>query len=549
MKRILTLLLTAALLLSFAACSAKQDSAEEAPSASDSEQTADTGEFPDTSDWRLYDSMLSRLRTERDTAARLELIHSLENRLMSSRCVIPVYSAYDRYLVKEGVDNAYIDVFGAGHYMYASKKGSDSISVAELTEPKSLESLTASDSDCGSVAAQLCGSLFTFSADGAAVPSLAVDAEVLSDGLTCLVTLRDGIKWSDGSDVTADQIAEALDGLVKTDKRFSIIATDDDGKAQVSVTGNRCLRISLSERCGYLRSLFTAPLLCPEKRESDDGVEYISCGAFVCSDWERGIQMTMTRNPNWYDASNVDDLTLRYMFFDSESEARNAFDSGKVDIIPMLSENAADKSANELCAASSGRIYCIAFNSESVVFRGRTAEQSAYIREAVSLLIDRGYICDNILKGKAEPTLSVVPDGMSDGNGAVYTTDFKDRFYTENKEERAVRAEELLSASVSTDSASGADADEEPFCLIYLTDDDPRSVAAAESIQQDLDAAGVQMTICEKSGEEYEKALAEGAYDMTGVNISADVSDPEPYLAFWSADSEQNLCRFGKKTF
>ena len=68
-------------------------------------------------------------------------------------------------------------------------------------------------------------------------------------------------------------------------------------------------------------------------------------------------------------------------------------------------------------------------------------------------------------------------------------------------------------------------------------------------MQQDLDAAGVQMTICEKSGEEYEKALAEGAYDMTGVNISADVSDPEPYLAFWSADSERNLCRFGKKTF
>src|SRR5699024_10636244 len=71
-----------------------------------------------------------------------------------------------------------------------------------------------------------------------ASPDLAESYEVSEDGLTYTITLKDGLKWSDGEPLTADDVLWSIDAALQTTQVNSIYTSAFKKIADKSAEGN-----------------------------------------------------------------------------------------------------------------------------------------------------------------------------------------------------------------------------------------------------------------------------------------------------------------------
>ena len=155
-------------------------------------------------DWAQYDELIAQIKAETDFAKRTELMHQSEDILMATNCVIPIYYYNDIYLMKDYVSGIYSNPYATKFFMYTKlDNGSDTLRLNLSSEPDYLDPALNSSVDGACLAANSFSGLFTYDSTGKPVPACAESYEVSEDGLTYTVKLKDGLKWSDGSDLTA----------------------------------------------------------------------------------------------------------------------------------------------------------------------------------------------------------------------------------------------------------------------------------------------------------------------------------------------------------
>ena len=225
MKRSIALLLALVMLLSLAACAGKSNSDSTTPSTStetngttESTDTADTSseEVPDAAslvsdafidpinDWDQYNTMIDEIKAETDFAKRTELMHEAEDVLMSNYCIIPLYYYNDIYMLKDYVEGMYANLFGTKFFQNVHMtNGSTTLRLNLASEPDFLDPALNSSVDGACLAAASFSGLYTYNAEGHTEPACATGYTVSEDGLHFVVTLREGLEWSDGSDLTA----------------------------------------------------------------------------------------------------------------------------------------------------------------------------------------------------------------------------------------------------------------------------------------------------------------------------------------------------------
>ena len=209
MKKTLSILLVLVVLCSYAFC---QSSAEQAKPAStstsslviDPEEHVGADYVDPVKDWSKYDDLIAAIKSETDTAKRTEMMHEAEDILMSNFCVIPFYYYNDVYMLKSYVSGVYSNAFATKFFQYTKlSNGSDTLRVCLASEPDFLDPALNSSVDGACLAAASFSGLYTYDANGVTVPACAVGYTVSEDGLEYTVTLKSGLKWSDGSDLTA----------------------------------------------------------------------------------------------------------------------------------------------------------------------------------------------------------------------------------------------------------------------------------------------------------------------------------------------------------
>jgi len=196
--------------------------------------------------------------------------------------------------------------------------------------------------------------------------------------------------------------------------------------------------------------------------------------------------------------------------------------------------------------------YYAAFNSKSKLFNGKTTAQAACMREAFSILIDREYICENIGQTGQIAANAFIPLGMADGNGGVFKTDAIKQGYFDpyaiNNDPKGTteRARTLLAAAGYKFGADGKLSAETPIELEYLTNQSSGHIAIAESIQQDLAAVGIKLTIQVQDWNVFLQERKQGNFDFAREGWIADFNDPINMLEMWTTVSGNNDCQFGR---
>lgn len=578
MKKFLALLLAALMVVSIVACTTKpadnpgtqgQTSTEEVPDAKDLVSKA----FIDpVKDWAQYDALIAQIKSETDFAKRTELMHQAEDILMATNCVIPIYYYNDIYLQKPYVEGIYSNPYATKFFMYSKMtNGETTLRLQLSSEPDYLDPALNSSVDGACLAANSFSGLYTYNADGVPVPACAASYTVSEDGCTYTVTLKEGLKWSDGSDLTAADFVYAWKRAAadETGADYAYMFDNFKNFPDIAVEAPDALTLvfELNAPCAYMEDLMAFPTFYPVKQSAVEAYAdyktspggwcqeagFVSNGAYICTDWKHDTSMTYEKNPYWYDADKVTVEKLEYMLSADDTAIFAAYNAGNLDFADSVpTDEVANLLSNpEFHIVDELGTYYAAFNCKSKIFEGKTPEQAACMREAFTILIDRDYICENIGQTGQVAANAFIPLGMADGNGGIFKKTAEEGYFdakATNKDHAATveKARTLLKAAGYKFGEDGKLSAETPIQLVYLTNTTSGHIKIAESIQQDLAEIGIELSIQQQDWNVFLEERKAGNFDFAREGWIADFNDPINMLEMWTTVSGNNDCQFGR---
>ena len=533
-------------------------------------------------DWQEYNNLIAQIKMETDTAKREELMHQAEDILMETNAIVPLYYYNDPYMLKENVKGVYSNVYGFKYFMFADPgEGKDALRIYMASEPDKLDPALNSTMDGGCLAANSFTGLCSYNDKGEVELALADKYEVSEDGLTYTFTMKDGLKWSDGSELTAKDFEyswkRAADPKTAADYSYMYngIATNEDGSLNVKASEDgKTFVVNLKAPCAYFLDLCTFPTFYPVPQasvEAEEGWEtnpglwaqeagFVSNGAFVLKEWKHNESMVYEKNPNYYRADEVKVERLEFMLSDDDAAPYAAYQAGDLDFIDSIptDETAAVLDSPEFHIVDQLGTYYMCFNVNSPLFEGKTPEQANAMRRAFSIIIDREYIAENIGQTGQVVANTFVPAIMLDGNGGEFRAN--DDAYTYPNEEavgyfdpsydaydaNCEEARKLLESAGYKFGDDGMLSDETPLTVTYVTNEGGGNVQIAEALQQDFAALGIDMVIDTKEWSVFLNERKAGNFDLARNGWVADFNDPINMLEMWTTESGNNDAQLGK---
>ena len=539
---------------------------------------ADEGSEPD---WTEYDALIAEIKSTTDFAEREAKMHQAEDILMDTGAIVPIYYYNDLYMQKPEVEGIYSNAYATKFFMYATNGDSDTLNLNLSSEPDKLDPALNSSVDGACLAVTAFGGLYTYDSNGELTPNYATGVEVSEDGLTYTFTMREGLKWSDGSDLTAKDFEYSwkraaapataadysymYDGIKGYPEDLAVTASEDGAT----------LTVELNAPCAYFLDLaaFPAFFAVPQQSvEAADGWEenpgawaleagFVTSGAYTLTEWTHNESMVYTKNPNYWDAENVKLEKLVFMLSADDTAIYAAYQAGDLDFIDTVPTDEIQnlKDSPEFYIVDELGTYYVAFNIKSDLFAGKTVEQAAAMRKAFSKLIDRDYIIETVGQTEQKPANAFIPEGMMDGNGGVFkenddaynypvTAELEDGSESAGYYDYEVDVEGAIELLKEAGFEFDGDmlSDSTPISFEYLTNETSGHIAIAECIQQDLAAVGINMTIRTCDWNVFLNDRKAGNYDVARNGWIADFNDPINMLEMWTTDSGNNDVQFGR---
>ena len=278
---------------------------------------------------------------------------------------------------------------------------------------------------------------------------------------------------------------------------------------------------------------------------NDAGENFVCNGAYVLSSWNHDSDMTYVKNDNYWDADSVTVTTLNVMLTAETTAAYTAYTTGDLDFIDDIpvEEMETAKTSSEYVVLDNLGTYYASFNYNTDLYDelGLDEEQAKVFRHAITLLIDRQYIIDTVGQNNQEVATSFVPAGCSDGNGG----EFKNKdYYSTDYEANVEEAKSLLESIGLYDTAS--DALTQDISLTYLTNNSEGNVKIGECIQADLATVGINLSIDQEEWNVFQETRKAGKYDFAREGWIMDYNDPINMLEMYTTSSGNNNPQFGK---
>ena len=580
-KRMVSVLLAGTMVLSsFGMTVMAETEAEAAKSSGKSSEAAP--------DWDDYNAKIAKIYQETDLAKREALMHEAEDELMATWAVIPIYYYNDIYMLNTECSGLYSNLFGFKYFAYMSAPDNE-LNANLASEPDHLDPALNSSVDGACLAILAFSGLFAYDEDGELVPELAEDLpEVSEDGLTYTFKIRDGLKWSDGEKLDAEDLVYSWNRLAdpNTAADYSYLcdsmnlAKNDDGTLAIEASEDGLtFTCHLTRPCAYFLDLCAFPAFFPVPEQAVTEADpkganpgawalesgFVTSGPMTCTAWKHNESMTYEKSPNYWNADNVTLDKINFMLSADDTAIYNAYNDGSLQFIDTVpNDGIANIIMNDdfFIVPNLGTYY-VAFNVNSKLFDGKTPEQAAKMREAFSLLIDRQYIVDAVGQTGQQPAGAFIPAGMADGQGGVFMEnddayeypvvwDFDGEESVGYYDPTATGAS-MVDQAVELLKEAGFEFDDNnmlssstPISVEYLTNDGSGHVAVAQSIQQDLAVVGINMEIKSEEWNVFLNDRKNGQFDFAREGWLADYNDPINMLEMWLTDSGNNDAQFGR---
>ena len=457
----------------------------------------------------------------------------------------------------------------AGTGISAINKDTGVLKINLASEPDYLDPALNSAVDGGCLAVNSFVGLYTYDKDGKLIPALG-EATVSEDGTTYTFKMIES-KWSNGDVLNANDFVYSWNRAASEETAadyaylFDIIVHNEDGSLAVTAVDDLTLEVTLTNPCPYFLDLVAYPTFMPVHQASveaanPDGTNpgawaqeagFVCNGAYTLESWAHEESMVYVKNPNFYDASNVTMDGLEFMLSADDTAVYAAYNNGDLDFIDKVpnDEIAALQGNSEFYVVDNLGTYYVGFNVNDKMFDGKTPEQAAKMREAMSLLIDRQYIVDNIGQTGQQLADTFVPAGMADGNGGEFKGDTSYYDAAATGAAQADTAKALLEDAgyTFTDNGDGSYAINPALGFEYTINENTGHQQIAEAIQADLSVLGIEVSIKTQDWNVFLDDRKNGNFGVAREGWIADYNDPINMLEIFTSDSGNNDMQLGKK--
>ena len=304
----------------------------------------------DNGTWaETYDVLISEIRKCTDTANRYAMMHLAEDMLMETGCLVPLFFYTDLFMLDDSVNGFFSNPLGYKYFYKADVDGNtDSISVCIASEPDVLDPALNSAVDGATLDSHLFAGLAKWDQDETGKLVIVADcAEELTEGVvnedgtvTYTYTLRDGLKWSDGQDLTAADFAfawkRAASEELGADYGYMLECIKGyPNDLAVEATDDKTLVVTLNNAIAFWNELLAFPSYFPVREDvvanegwCTDASTFVSNGAYKMTGWDHNSVITLTKNENYWDAENVTMKEIKFYLSDDANNMLTNFKNG-----------------------------------------------------------------------------------------------------------------------------------------------------------------------------------------------------------------------------
>ncbi|NEG55118.1 ABC transporter substrate-binding protein [Bifidobacterium platyrrhinorum] len=255
--------------------------------------------------------------------------------------------------------------------------------------------------------------LVSFDTHGRIIDWLAKSHTISKDGLTYTFTLRDGLKFSDGTDVTAADAVFSIErhqaekdaALPLTADIASVTAPDEH---TVEIRLNSAYTPLLAELANFSNGI--VPKDFGGKSESAFFEHPVGTGPFVVSKWDKSGDLTFTKNEHYWQKGKPGISKLVYKTVEDGTQAVNQLKTGEVDGI----ESPALENLDELENGADTKVETTGSWVTHTFFLNTADEHlsDVHVRRALAYALDRGDVTKAVSFGHAVTAKTVLPKGI-----------------------------------------------------------------------------------------------------------------------------------------
>ena len=304
----------------------------------------------DNGTWaETYDVLIGEIKKCTDVENRYAMMHLAEDMLMDTGCLVPLYFYTDLFMLDDSVNGFFSNPLGYKYFYKADVDGNtDSISVCIASEPDVLDPALNSAVDGATLDSHLFAGLAKWDQDETGKLVITADcATELPEGVvnedgtvTYTYTLRDGLKWSDGQDLTAADFAfawkRAASEELGADYGYMLECIKGyPNDLAVEATDDKTLVVTLNNAIAYWNELLAFPSYFPVREDvvanegwCTDASTFVSNGAYKMTGWDHNSVITLTKNDNYWDAENVTMKEIKFYLSDDANNMLTNFKNG-----------------------------------------------------------------------------------------------------------------------------------------------------------------------------------------------------------------------------
>ena len=452
------------------------------------------------------------------------------------------------------------------------KKKADGITVQIGPNPETLDPALNSAVDGGNMLITLFETLLIIDQDNKVQPGQAEKYEVSPDGLTWTFTMRDGLKWSDGTELNAKDFeytfkriadtnvaapyAETVIGMIegykdaidsKNPEKLNVKASDD----------GKTLTVKLAYPCSYFDKIVAFGTMSPVQKATVEKngdswatkpETYVCNGPYTITEWTPSEKIICKKNENYkggWDSSKIVNDKLTFLLLEDSSASYTAYTGGTAQLIkdvpteeiPTLKKDKKDEFNVDPILGT----YYLSMNLNKAPFNNKN------VRKALSLAIDRDYVANTVMQGTYTPAYNYVGTGVDDVDPGKFLENSKaaNGGKTYISEDYKANLEEAKKALAEAGYPEG-----KGFPTItYSTNDTGYHKAVAEYLQQVYKDLGITMNIDIVDWSSFTPKRRAGEYEMARNGWVMDYNDASNMIELFVSSNGNNDGKYNNPAF
>lgn len=439
-----------------------------------------------------------------------------------------------------------------------SAAGANVLSVQVGPSPETIDPALNSAVDGANMIIHAFEGLLKMDKDNNIIPGLAESYDVSDDGLTYTFHLREGLKWSDGSPLTANDFvyswkrlvdpntAAPYGSIINVVKGFDEACDPDNPNPDalgVSAPDDNTFVVELGAPYTYFDKLAAFAACVPVNQATIeangdswtiDPKTYITDGPYYMTEFTDNDKIVFEKNPNYWDAANITFDKIIWNLIEDSNAALTAYQNGDIQMIKSVPTEEIEglRENPEFHIEPNLGTYYLSYNTEKEPFN------DARVREALTLAIDKEYVANTIMQGTYSPAYNMVGPGVSDveaGSSFADTTieKYGKHFGSTSYEDDLQKAKDLLAEAGYPDGQGFPE-------FSYMTNDTGYHKSVAEYLQQAWAELGLSCTIDIQEWKTVTADRRQGNYDVARNGWVFDYDDPSNMLELFESTNGNN---------